>query len=153
MIDGKMRDVETGQPFTLDFIGVSYYSIRQNLSLVDNLRRVGIETSGRSPEVSQWLHRSRTGKFNGDSVRLGPTHTTGAAAAQLVRQCGSRPAVGSELGTGAEPGRRPLDRAHHRREQRRGPLRGNARAGPYPVVELLLHPVGLAAGVPADVLG
>ena len=77
IIDGKMRDVKTGVPFTLRFIGVSYYSIRQNLSLVDNLRRVGIETTGRSPEVSQWLYRSRTGKFDGNSVRLGPGHTPG----------------------------------------------------------------------------
>ena len=77
MIDGKMRDVETGRPFRLEFIGVSYYSIRQNLSLVDNLRRVGIDTIGRSPEVSQWLYRSRTGKFDGNSVRWGPGHTPG----------------------------------------------------------------------------
>ena len=77
IIDGKMRDVKTGVPFTLRFIGVSYYSIRQNLSLVDNLRRVGIEATGRSPEVSQWLYRSRTGKFDGNSVRLGPGHTPG----------------------------------------------------------------------------
>ena len=77
IIDGKMRDVKTGVPFTLKFIGVSYYSIRQNLSLVDNLRRVGIEATGRSPEVSQWLYRSRTGKFDGNSVRLGPGHTPG----------------------------------------------------------------------------
>ena len=75
--DGKMRDVETLEPFTLDFIGVSYYSIRQNLSLVDNLKRVGIDSTGRSPEVSQWLYRSRTGKFDGNSVRLGPGHTPG----------------------------------------------------------------------------
>ena len=77
MFDGKMRDVETGRPFRLEFIGVSYYSIRQNLSLVDNLRRVGIDTIGRSPELSQWLFRSRTGKFDGNSVRWGPGHTPG----------------------------------------------------------------------------
>ena len=76
-VDGKMRDVKTGEPFTLDFIGVSYYSIRQNLSLVHNLERVGIDTTGRSPEVSQWLFRSRTGKFDGNSVRLGPGHMPG----------------------------------------------------------------------------
>ena len=75
--DGVMTNVETGEPFTLDFIGVSYYSIRQNLSLVDNLKRVGISNSGRSPEVSQWLFRSRTGRFDGNSVRLGPGHTPG----------------------------------------------------------------------------
>ena len=44
--DGTMRNVETGEPFTLDFIGVSYYSIRQNLTLVRNLARVGVRTTG-----------------------------------------------------------------------------------------------------------
>ena len=72
-----MRNIETGEPFTLDFIGVSYYSIRQNLSLVRNLDRIGVETTGVSPEVSQWLYRSRTGKFDGNSVRLGPSFTPG----------------------------------------------------------------------------
>ena len=75
--DGTMRNIETGEPFTLDFIGVSYYSIRQNLSLIGNLDRIGVETTGVSPEVSQWLYRSRTGKFDGNSVRLGPTFTPG----------------------------------------------------------------------------
>ena len=95
IIDGQMRNVETGEPFTLDFIGVSYYSIRQNLSLVDNLARVGIETTGRSPEVSQWLYRSRTGNwFDGNSVRLGPGHTPGL---QLRNWFGSE-AAGQDYG-------------------------------------------------------
>ncbi len=75
--DGKMRDAKTGEQFKLEFIGVSYYSIRQNLSLMDNLKRVGIEATGRFPEVSHWLYRSRTGKFDGNSVRLGPGHMPG----------------------------------------------------------------------------
>ena len=75
--EGVMRNVETGRALELSFIGVSYYSIRQNLSLVDNLKRVGIETVGRHPEVSQWLYRSRVGKFDGNSVRLGPSHMPG----------------------------------------------------------------------------
>ena len=79
MQEGVMRNVETGAPFKLDFIGVSYYSIRQNLSLMDNLARVGIRATGRSPEVSQWLYRSRTGKFDGNSNRWGPGHMPGLA--------------------------------------------------------------------------
>ena len=75
--DGVMRHVETGAALELSFIGVSYYSIRQNLSLVDNLKRLGIRSVGRHPEVSQWLYRSRVGKFHGNSVRLGPTHMPG----------------------------------------------------------------------------
>ena len=75
--DGVMRNVTTGEPFTLNFIGVSKYSIRQNLSLVDNLERVGIATTGVAPEVSQWLYRSRTGKFDGNSVRWRPGEMPG----------------------------------------------------------------------------
>jgi microcin C transport system substrate-binding protein len=74
---GIMRNVETGEPFTLEFIGVSYYSIRQNLSLVQNLDVIGIKWNGFAPEVSNWLHRSRTGKFDGNSNRLGPSNTPG----------------------------------------------------------------------------
>ena len=79
MQDGTMRNIETEEPFTLAFIGVSYYAIRQNLSLVNNLYRVGIKASGRAPEVSQWLYRSRTGKFDGNSNRWGPNHMPGLA--------------------------------------------------------------------------
>ena len=75
--DGVMRHGETGEPFTLNFIGVSKYSIRQNLALVDNLDRVGIASTGVSPEVSQWLYRSRTGKFDGNSVRWRPGEMPG----------------------------------------------------------------------------
>ena len=79
MQDGVMRNIDTGEPLSLNFIGVSYYSIRQNLSLMDNLARVGIDAAGRSPEVSNWLYRSRTGKFDGNSNRWGPGHMPGLA--------------------------------------------------------------------------
>ncbi len=92
--DGVMRNVETGQPFTLNFIGVSYFSIRQNQSLIDNLRRFGIRTDGRAPELSQWLYRSRTGKFDGNSIRRQPTFTPGL---QLRNWFGSD-AAGADYG-------------------------------------------------------
>ena len=79
MQDGVMRNIDTGERLSLNFIGVSYYSIRQNLSLMDNLARVGIDAAGRSPEVSNWLYRSRTGKFDGNSNRWGPGHMPGLA--------------------------------------------------------------------------
>jgi microcin C transport system substrate-binding protein len=77
VVDGVMQNVETSEPFTLDFIGVSYYSIRQMLSLLQNLDAVGIATTGFAPEVSNWLHRSRTGAFDGNSVRYEPSNTPG----------------------------------------------------------------------------
>ena len=92
--DGVMRNVHTGAPLTLDFIGVSYYSIRQNLSLVQNLDLIGVKWTGQAPEVSNWLHRSRTGKFDGNSVRLAPSNTPGL---QLRNWFGSE-AAGQDYG-------------------------------------------------------
>jgi microcin C transport system substrate-binding protein len=75
--DGVMRNVETGEPFTLAFIGVSYYSTRQALSLLTNLAQIGVVTTAVAPEVSNWLYRSRTGAFDGNTVRLDPSNTPG----------------------------------------------------------------------------
>ncbi|MBM30986.1 MAG: hypothetical protein CMD77_08785 [Gammaproteobacteria bacterium] len=94
IIDGVMTNLHTEEPFELAFTGVSYYSIRQNLSLVENLNRVGIANVGRAPEVSNWLFRSRTGKFDGNSVRLGPSETPGL---QLRNWFGSA-AAGQDYG-------------------------------------------------------
>ncbi len=92
--DGVMRNVETGAPLSLDFIGVSYYSTRQSISLHENLSRVGIETTSRHPEVSRWLYRSRQGKFDGNTVRLVPSVTPGL---QLRNWLGSQ-AAGKDYG-------------------------------------------------------
>ena len=92
--DGVMRNVETGRPLTLDFIGVSYYSTRQSLSLRENLDRVGIVSTSRHPEVSNWLFRSRQGKFDGNSVRLVPSVSPGL---QLRNWLGSA-AAGKDYG-------------------------------------------------------
>jgi|TARA_B100000315_G_scaffold260303_1_gene320691 microcin C transport system substrate-binding protein len=92
--DGVMRNIETGEPFTLDFIGLSYYSTRQALSLTENLKRIGVATTAVAPELSNWLYRSRTGKFDGNSVRWGPSNTPGL---QLRNWFGSD-AAGQDFG-------------------------------------------------------
>ena len=151
--DGVMTNVETGEPFTLDFIGVSYYSIRQNLSLVDNLKRVGIRNSGRSPEVSQWAvpqpHRPLRRQFGAPGSRPHPR----AATAQLVRQRRRRPGLRPELGQDPQPSGGQPDRDHRRRGIRRGTLRRHPGPGPRAVVELLLHPARLAARFSPRLLG
>lgn len=92
--DGVMRNMQTGQAFTLNFIGVSYYSTRQALSLLQNLARVGIETTAIAPEISNWLYRSRQGKFDGNTIRWGPNNTPGR---QLRNWFGSA-AAGQDYG-------------------------------------------------------
>ena len=75
--DGTMRSKKSGETFKLDIIGASYYSIRQSTSLLQNLEAVGIEVNVSALEVSNWLHRTRTGKFDGNNLRLEPTFTPG----------------------------------------------------------------------------
>ena len=92
--DGVMRNIETGEALTLDIIGVSYYAVRQMLSLRQNLRKLGIENKATAPEVSNWLFRSRKGQFDGNTVRLGPSNTPGI---QLRNWFGSE-AAGQDYG-------------------------------------------------------
>ena len=96
--DGIMRNVATGQPFTLDFIGVSYYSIRQNLSLVGNLaagrhRNHRPRAGGFAVAVPQ-PHRQVRRQFGA----LGAGPYAGAATAQLARQRRRGPRLRPEFG-------------------------------------------------------
>jgi len=66
--DGVMVNVETGQPFRISFIFISPFSLRQETPFMRMLNMVGIETTARSPELSNWLYRMRNGKFDGGSI-------------------------------------------------------------------------------------
>lgn len=67
MQDGIMTNVETGEPFKISFIFISRYSLRQETPLMRMLNMVGIQTTARAPELSNWLYRMRNGKFDGGS--------------------------------------------------------------------------------------
>ena len=69
--DGVMTNVETGQPFEIDFIFGSPFGLRQELPFMAWLNRIGIETSARAMETSNWLYRTRNGKF--DATHMGFT--------------------------------------------------------------------------------
>lgn len=77
VVDGVMRNAKTGRAFELNFVGVSYYATRQAMSLRENLARIGVQTDARHPEVSNWLYRSRQGKFDGNSVGRVPSQMPG----------------------------------------------------------------------------
>ena len=86
IVDGVMVSKETGEPFTIDFIFVSPFGIRSNMPFMAQLNRVGIATSARAPEVSNWLYRSRTGSFDGNGQNYDPTPMPGL---QLRNRFGS----------------------------------------------------------------
>jgi len=77
--DGVMTNVDTGEPFNADFIFVSPMLLRAMMPFVGALNRVGIRTTARSPEVSNWLYRMRSGKFDGGSALFIPGATPGLA--------------------------------------------------------------------------
>ena len=86
VVDGTMRNKRTGEAFTIDLIFVSPFGIRSNTPYMAQLNRVGIATSARAPEVSNWLYRSRTGRFDGNGQNYDPTHMPGL---QLRNRFGS----------------------------------------------------------------
>ncbi len=75
--DGVMTNVETGEPFTIDFIFISPFALRQEQPLMSALNRIGIGTTARAPELSNWLFRMREGKFDGAVQEFVPSYTPG----------------------------------------------------------------------------
>lgn len=62
---GKLRHKETNEQFHIDFVFVSAMLLRAKSPYIRRLNQAGISTSALAPEVSNWQHRMRTGKFDG----------------------------------------------------------------------------------------
>ena len=74
-----MTNQETGEPFTIDFIFVSSFNLRKGMPFTEALNRIGIETTARAPEVSNWIYRMQSGKFEGGDALYIPNNTPGLA--------------------------------------------------------------------------
>ncbi len=68
MEDGKLVHGETGEPFHIRMVAVSPALGRAWISYSRLLERLGITTSIKSPEVSNWLYRMRSGDFDAGAV-------------------------------------------------------------------------------------
>lgn len=66
--DGVLVDAETGRPFTIEFVTVSVYLERSLMPYLAALERLGIGTSIRTVEVSQYINRVGRFDFEG-SIR------------------------------------------------------------------------------------
>ncbi len=77
--DGKLVHHETGERFRIDFVFVSAMLLRAEMPYIERLNRIGIETTTRSPEISHWQHRMRTGSFDGGAYLYIPDNTPGLA--------------------------------------------------------------------------
>ncbi|MEM7015722.1 MAG: extracellular solute-binding protein [Pseudomonadota bacterium] len=84
--DGQMLSATTGEQFRVDFVVVSKSLIRALTPLMDILNDLGIATTARAPEVSNWLYRMRTRNFSVGMHNFEPTHLPGL---QLRNRFGS----------------------------------------------------------------
>ncbi|MEX0943986.1 MAG: extracellular solute-binding protein [Pseudomonadales bacterium] len=96
--DKKLVNAETGEIFKIDFIFVAHTLSRSVLPYIDQLNRIGIETSVRVPEVSNWLYRMQTSNFDASAAHMYPYRTPGIA---LRNHFGS---ASAELGFGVNWG-------------------------------------------------
>ena len=70
IVDGVMTNVDTGEPFTIDFVFNSPYPPRQQSRFVGMLNMVGIETTGGAVEYSNWLYRLRNAVFDATTLNF-----------------------------------------------------------------------------------
>ena len=75
--DGVMRHVETGQPFTIQYIFGSPFGMRQEMPFIGLVKRLGIAATAQTLETSNWLYRLRNGKFDANQVSFVPGFVPG----------------------------------------------------------------------------
>jgi microcin C transport system substrate-binding protein len=70
-------DLASGRPFEIEFVVVSLALVRGLMPYMDALRRVGIRTSARQLEVSNWFYRMQTRDFDAGMVAIVPQNIPG----------------------------------------------------------------------------
>ena len=73
--DNQLVHGETGEPFNIRFIAVSPALGGSFIPYTRNLERLGIRSSIKSPEISNWLYRSRSGDFDAGAHWFRPSYT------------------------------------------------------------------------------
>ena len=73
--DNELVHGETGEPFTIRLLAVSPALASSFIPYIQVLKKVGIKASVSAPEISSWLHRSRSGDFDGGALWFMPDNT------------------------------------------------------------------------------
>jgi microcin C transport system substrate-binding protein len=73
--DNRLVHAETGEPFEIRLLAVSPALASSFIPYIQVLKKVGIHASVSSPEISSWLHRSRSGDFDGGALWFMPDST------------------------------------------------------------------------------
>ena len=101
--DGVMTNVETGEPFTVEFVFGSPFGLRQETPLMNMMNRVGIATTARNLEVSNWLYRMRSGKFEGGQISFVPGFVPGIMLRNRLSTAAADSAGGQNWGRIRDP--------------------------------------------------
>ncbi len=88
--DNRLVHGRTGEVFRIRLLAVSPALASSFIPFISALKRVGIEATVSSPEISSWQHRSRTGDFDGGALWFLPDNTP----AQLVNSTFSSRTLG-----------------------------------------------------------
>ena len=72
---GRLVHSETREPFHIRLVAVSPALARSFIPYMRNLKRLGITSTAKSPEISNWLHRQRAGDFDGGAMWFLPDYT------------------------------------------------------------------------------
>ncbi len=73
--DGKLIHGETGEPFDIRLVAVSPALGASFIAFTRLLERLGISSSIKSPEISNWLYRMQSGDFDGGAIWFLPGNT------------------------------------------------------------------------------
>lgn len=75
MRDGQLVWPETGEPFHIRFVAVSPALGGSFIPFTRLLKRLGISSSIKAPEISNWLYRMESGDFDAGAVWFLPNYT------------------------------------------------------------------------------
>ena len=73
--DNLLVHEDSGEPFHVRFVAVSPALGGSFIPYTRNLRRLGITSSIKSPEISNWLYRLRSGDYDGGALWFRPSYT------------------------------------------------------------------------------
>ena len=83
--DNRLVNAATGEPFSIRLLSVSPALAASFIPYIQVLKKVGIEATVSSPEISSWLHRSRSGDFDGNALWFMPDNSPALLSAARFR--------------------------------------------------------------------
>jgi len=90
--DGKRVHNVTGEAFNLSLVAISPALGRAWIPTTQKLKRLGISSSIKAPELSNWLYRHQSGDFDGGSITFLPDNIpTGLAENSFLSNLADQP--------------------------------------------------------------